>query len=152
MAEELPFKLKVFKSLYGMGLKNFGAMLLAELRKGGPEWMLFVQQLLAGSDYPTRKIALQQLTGRGFLEKHKEKARLMAMLLEFLGKGLGDEKRMVLKFIEQNLSLFPKDDDAFRARVLACQREKDPQLSALADSLLPKIGINMDDRDLYRRA
>jgi hypothetical protein len=152
MAEELPFKLKLFKSLYGVGLKGFGATLLTELKKGGPAWVAFVQQLLEGSDYATRKIAVQQLTGKGFLEKHPQRAQLQMMLLQFLAKGLGDEKRMALKFIDQNLRLFPTDDDNFRSKILALQREKDPQLSALADSLLPKIGINLDDRNLYRRA
>ena len=76
------------------------------------------------------------------------------MLFEFLSSknSLGDERRAALKFVEQNLRLFPTDDDAFRSRIMALQRERDPQLAAAAEALLPKIGVNLDDRDMYRRA
>ncbi len=152
MAEELPFKLKLFKSLYGMGLKNFGPTLLTELKQGGPEWTLFVQNLLEGSDFATRKVALQQIMKKGFIEKSKDRQRYLQMLYTVLQKGLSDEKRTTLKFVEQNLSLFPKDDDAFRSKVMALQRDKDPQLASAAEALLPKLGINMNDRELYRRS
>ena len=151
MADELTFKLKVLKGLYGMGLKNFGPTLLTELKKGGPEWTLFVQTLLQGEDWASRKVALQQLTSKGFLEKNKDRERYLQMIYAILQKGLGEEKRVALKFVDQNLALFPREDDAFRSKILALQREKDPQLSAAADALLPKLGINMNDRELYRR-
>lgn len=152
MPEELTFKHKVLKSLYGMGLKNFGPTLISELRKGGPEWQAFVQTLLDGNDFASRKIALQQLCSKSFLERHKQKEMLIHLLLEFLAKGLGEEKKQALKFIEQNLAMFPTDDDTFRAKILALQREKDPGLSSMAQALLPKIGVDMDDRELYRRS
>jgi len=153
MADEMTFKLKIMKTLYGLGLKGMGDTLLAELRRGGPEWIAFVQELIQGEDYPRRKAALKQLTAKGFVEKSKQKAQLINMLLEFLSskKALGEEKKTTLKFVEQNLPLFPADDDGFRGRILSLQRETDVALSQAAGALLPKLGINMDDRELYRR-
>lgn len=153
MADELTFKLKIMKSLYGMGMKGMGDTLLTELRRGGPEWMGFVQALIEGEDYPRRKTALKQLTTKGVIEKSKQKAQLLNMLLEFLSskKAISEEKKAALKFVEQNLGLFPADDDGFRGKILQLQRETDVALSSAASALLPKLGINMDDRELYRR-
>ena len=109
----------------------------AELKKGGPEWMVFVQTLLEGNDAAARKVALQQLTARGFIEKSREKSRLIDIILKFLQKGSSDEKRAALKFVSDNLALFPKDDDTFRSKILALQRERDMQLSNAATALLP---------------
>jgi hypothetical protein len=151
MAEQLTFKQKMLKTLYGMGMKNFGPSLLGELKKGGLEWQSFVHQLLEGNDYPTRKIVVKQLTSRAFVERSPQKAKLIALMMDFLGKGLGDEKREIVKFIDQNLQLFPREDDGLRSKIMALQREKDIQLSAAADALLPKLGVNMDDPEMYRR-
>src|SRR5688572_26326363 len=106
MAEALTFKHKVLKGLYGMGMKNFGPTLLSELKKGSPEWTVFVQNLMQGEDYASRKVALQQLTTKGFIEKAKNRETYLSMIFTVLQKGLGEEKRVTLKFVEQNLGLF----------------------------------------------
>ena len=153
MAEELSFKLKIAKTLYGMGFKGQGETLLAELKKGGPEWQNFVNELLSGEDYPRRKMALKQLTGRNLIARSKYKDQLIAMLLEFLTSknAIADEKVVALKFVEKNLEMLPTEDDGFRGKIMALQRETDPKLSQLAGALLPKIGVDLDDREIYRR-
>ena len=99
-----------------------------------------------------REFNFNKLLRKGFIEKSRDREKFLSMLYTILQKGLGDEKRVALKFVEQNLSLFPKDDDTFRSKVMALQRDKDPQLAAAAEALLPKLGINMNDRELYRRS
>ena len=44
----LTFKQKVMKTLYGLGLKNFGPELLNDLKRGSPEWFEVVDGLLEG--------------------------------------------------------------------------------------------------------
>jgi len=153
MAEELSLKLKIAKTLYGMGFKGQGETLLTELKKGGPEWQNFVNELLSGDDYPRRKLALKQLTGRNVIARSKYKDQLIAMLLEFLtSKGAtGEEKKVALKYVDKNIEVFPIDDDVFKGKIMALQRETDPQLSSLAAALLPKIGVDLDDREMFRR-
>ena len=153
MAAEPNFKQKILKTLYGIGLKNMGESLLVDLKKGSPPWIDFVQDLLQTTDYPRRKLALKQLTGRGFVERHKQRAQLTNMLLEFLDSkdSIGEEKITAIKFVDKNLQLFSTDDDLFQSKIMSLQRDTDPKLSHLAGELLPKIGVDMDDRDLHRR-
>ena len=152
MAAELTFKDKVFIFLYSkMGLKNFGPQLMAELPKASPAWFDLVDGLLGGEDFTTRKLLIQQLTSKGFIDRSKEKKRLLELVYSYMAKGLNEEKKALLKFVSQNLALFPIQDDAFRSKVLSLTREKDVHLSAAANELLPKIGINMDDRENFRR-
>ena len=150
----MTFKQKIFKFLYGsLGLKNFGAELLGDMKKGSPEWMEFARSLLENNDYPTRKVVLKALTNKNFMAKSKRRDELINLLLEFLSNrhSIADEKKAALKFIDQNLNLFPKDDDYFRGKVMALQRETDMEISSAVEAMLPKIGINLDDRELYRR-
>lgn len=150
---DMSFKQKIFKTLYGMGLKNFGSELLSDMKKGSPAWVEFAQSLLESNDYPTRKIALKQLMSKSMLGRHRSKDQLLTLLLEFLSNthSIADEKKAVLKFIDKNLDILPKEEDFFRGRVLALQRETDVEISSLVEALMPKMGINMDDRSLYRR-
>ena len=132
------YKLKKF--LYGMGLKHFGPEVLADIERGSPDWIEFASGLIEANDLPTRKEMIRQLTAKGTLENSVHKRKLIDLLLEYLDRGHGDEKRTVLRFIGANLKLFPADDDRFQAKIMALSRHKDPKLHGAAGKLMEAMG------------
>ena len=61
---DLTFKQKIMKTLYGLGLKNFGPELLSELKRGSAAWFGIAEGLLDSNDLESRKKVVQQLCNR----------------------------------------------------------------------------------------
>lgn len=138
------------KVLWKLGSKGVAADLVRSLPRGGDEWMGVVEQLFASTDTDTRKIVLDQVLSKGFLERSPKRARLVEILSDVLTNGYGDERRRVLDFVGKNPNLFPVKEDHFLNRIFGLQRSGDPVLANAAEELLPKIGFQQPDRDVYR--
>lgn len=148
MADGFGFAVKKF--LWSLGVKGVAGELVRGLPRGGPEWMAVVEKLFAGIDTDARKLVLDQVLSKGFLERSPQRKRLVEILSDVLTNGYGDERRRVLDFVGQNPQLFPVKEDHFLNRIFGLQRSGDPVLANAAEELLPKIGFQQPDREVYR--
>lgn len=142
--------LSIKKGLVGMGMFQFVPELLQNLPRGGPQWLEVVEKTFASKELEVRKVALDQILAKGFLDRSPARGKLVPLLVEVMVNGYGDERRRLLAFVEQNLKLFPVNDDGFRAKVFALQRSGDHDLANAAEQLLPKLGFEQPNRDLFR--
>jgi hypothetical protein len=68
--------------------------------------------------------------------KRKELLRLMGV---FLTKGILDERRRVVKFIDENISMFNQNDEVIYGPLLTAQRDSDMIISTTAESAVMKL-------------
>ena len=135
---------KIKEFLYRKGMKKYGPEILRSKARGSQEWLAFGLSLLNENDFSTRTTFLKQATTRGFFEKTRAKKKVQEVLFDYLKRGLSDEKRVILTFIEQNIHLFSKEDDRFTAAIFGRQRDPDTVVANQAEAILKKIGFEMD--------
>jgi hypothetical protein len=152
MAATIPFKLKLFRKLYDLGMKGYGPVLIRELPRKTNEWADFAILIFGQpTEDEARKVALKQILTPGFVEKHPARDRLIPLIADLLDGGVGNERRQVIQFVTKRTDLFDTGSDAFQMKVIGLQRSGDPQLADAADALLAKLGIDMRDPELFRQ-
>ncbi|MFN7973243.1 MAG: hypothetical protein U0166_13005 [Acidobacteriota bacterium] len=138
------------KLLYGWGQLQYGIRILSELDPGSPAWWEFVDKLIDSKDQESRSLALDQIREPGFYAGSPDKARVRAMALLYLGKGMADERRTAMQFFVVNRQHFGKDDkDVFGAMFGALQ-STDPQVATPAEELLSGWGYDRDSQQMDR--
>ena len=100
---ELSVKHKIMKFLYGLGLKNFGEELLAELLQGSPEWFEIAESIMETDDIESRAEIINQITAKGYLDRAPQKQRLLELVYAFMRKGSSDERRSIVKSVFQGV-------------------------------------------------
>jgi hypothetical protein len=141
MPQDKPFSLKIKERLYKWGFTKYGTELLRNSQRGSEEWFTLVDDMLSSKDIEGRKLALQQITAKGFFDKFPQRDRLIGLLLDYLKKGMGEEKRTILKFILNNTQFFSKDDDSLTGQLYALQRDRDITIANSSEQVLQKLGF-----------
>jgi hypothetical protein len=141
MPQDKPFSLKIKERLYKWGFTKYGPELLRNYQRGSEDWFTMVDELLETKDIEGRKLALQQITAKGFFEKFPQRDRLTGVLLDYLKKGIGEEKRTILKFVLNNTQFFSKDDDSLTGQLFALQRDRDMAIANASEQILLKLGF-----------
>ena len=70
---------------------------------------------------------------------HQKRKDLLKLMAVFLTKGILDERRRVVQFIDQNVSMFSQNDETIYGPLLTAQRDSDVMISNIAESAVMKI-------------
>ena len=145
MVESLSVKDKILMALYHQGVKGLREQLVAGLPRRTVEWAKLAREVLTDWESEQRAMVIRQLVSPGFVEHHPCGEELVAALQELISDGSGDERRLVVRFVSDNLRLFPVRSDTFQLKVMALTSSPDPLMAVAADDLLEKLGIDLRD-------
>jgi len=140
MNQQVGFGTKVSWFLYqkGMGVAKPEYLLLTKF--ADPKWFDIAETLIKDNNLPGRNLILDQLLKPNNFRSHPKRPQFMRMLGQFLMKGIIDERRRVVKYIDDNSGLFNPSDDEIRGPLITAQRDKDQVTATTAESALEKLG------------
>jgi hypothetical protein len=84
------------------------------------------------------RILDQILTPRR-IKVHPKRKQLLLLLGTFLRKGILDERRRVVQFIDQNIGLFSESDADIYGPLVIAQRDSDTVISTTAESAIQRL-------------
>jgi len=140
MGETLGQKLSWFLYQKGMGVAKPEFLLMVKF--ADPQWFQLAETMIKDNNIEGREMVLQELLQENVLKSHPKRQQIMQMVLRFLSKGILDERREIVKFVDENPEVFAKKD-AFRDQILGAlmtaQRDSDHTIANTAESAYAKV-------------
>lgn len=130
-------KISWFMFQKGMGVAKPEFLLLAKL--GDPDWFKVAETLMKDNNQEGRGIILDQLLQPKIIKSHPKRTQFLRMLGQFLMKGFLDERREVVKFIDEHIDVITMKDDAFYGPLMTAQRDSDTVIALAAESAVLKL-------------
>jgi hypothetical protein len=129
-------KLGYFLYQKGLGVAKPDYLDIAEFASA--DWFRLAEVIMKNKHRDGRHRILDLLLHRR-LRTHPKRKELLKLMGVFLTKGILDERRRVVQFIDQNISMFSQDDDGIYGPLLTAQRDSDVIISNTAESAVMKI-------------
>jgi len=115
---------------------------LSMVKLGDPKWFELAEILIKDNNLEGRDMILDQILQTRNLKNNPKRSQYMQMVLRFLAKGILDERRKIVKFVDNNSELFAQKDqirDSLLAFLLTAQRDSDHSISNTAESAYNKL-------------
>ncbi len=125
--------------LYQKGLSVAKPEFLDIAEFASPEWFQLVETIMKDNHRDGRHRILDLVLTPRRVKVHPKRKQLLQLLGLFLTKGILDERRRVVQFIDQNIGLFSKSDEAIYAPLLTAQRDSDSIISNTAESAISRL-------------
>jgi hypothetical protein len=103
------------------------------------DWFRVAETLMKDNNLEGRQIILDQLLQPKILKSHPKRTPFLRMLGQFLSKGFLDERREVVKFIDEHIDLISTRDEALYGPLMTAQRDSDTVISLAAESAVQKL-------------
>lgn len=138
---EASFGQKISWFLYQKGLSGVAKPDFLNMAKfPDPEWFKIAETLMKDNNLAGRDLALDYLLEKkNFAKSQPKRVQIMRMVGQFLSKGLLDEKRRVVKYIDENASLFAATDDPVFGPLMTAQRDSDTVIALTAETAIRRI-------------
>ena len=134
----------------GMGVAKPDFLFMAKF--GDPQWFQIAQTLIKDNHLEGRSLILDQLLRAQNFRNNPKRPQYLRMLAEFLTKGILDERRRVVKYIDENAGIFMPPEDVIRGPLITAQRDKDTITANTAESALQKMGgVQQEDPKLRKK-
>jgi hypothetical protein len=133
-------KISWFLYQKGMGVAKPEFLLMVKF--ADPEWFKIAETMIKDNNLEGRDMVLQELLQTNVLRAHPKRQQIMQMLLRFLSKGILDERRAIVKFVDENPEVFDKKDalrDQLLGALLTAQRDSDHTIANTAETAYAKV-------------
>jgi hypothetical protein len=129
-------KLGYFLYQKGLGVAKPEYLDVAEF--ASQDWFRLAETVMKDNHRDGRHHILDFLLHRR-IRVHPKRRELLKLMGVFLTKGILDERRRVVKFIDENISLFNQNDEVIYGPLLNAQRDNDTIISNTAESAIAKL-------------
>jgi hypothetical protein len=136
---EVSFGDKISWFLYQKGMGTVRPMFLHLATFADSQWFEVAQTLIKDNHREGRHMILDQVLQPRRFKSHPKRNELLRLLGQFLSKGILDERRRVVQFIDTNPTLFSTTDDPLYGPLLTAQRDSDIMIANTAESALKKL-------------
>jgi hypothetical protein len=123
------------KGLSGVAKPDF----LNMARFPDPQWFKVADTLIKDNNVGGRELTLDYLLEQKNFRPNPKRSQILRMTAFFLSKGLLDERRRVVKYIDDNSALFSSKDDLLFGPLMTAQRDSDTVIAVTAESAVRKI-------------
>lgn len=125
--------------LYQKGLTGAKPEFLDIAEFASPDWFRVVETIMKDNHRDGRHRILDLILTPRRIKVHPRRKQLLQLLGLFLRKGILDERRRVVEFIDQNIGLFSENDDDIYGPLLTAQRDSDTIISNTAESVIQRL-------------
>jgi hypothetical protein len=129
-------KIGYFLYQKGLGVAKPEYLDVAEF--ASQEWFRLAETIMKDNHRDGRHHILDFLLHRR-IRVHPKRKEILRLIGVFLTKGILDERRRVVKFIDENISLFNPNDEGIYGPLLNAQRDSDIIISNTAESVIAKL-------------
>lgn len=125
--------------LYQKGLSVAKPEFLDIAEFASPEWFQVAETIMKDNHRDGRHRILDLVLTPRRVKVHPKRKQLLQLLGLFLTKGILDERRRVVEFIDQNIGLFSENNEAIYGPLLTAQRDSDIIISNTAESVIRRL-------------
>lgn len=125
--------------LYQKGLSVAKPEFLDIAEFASEDWFRLAETIMKDNNRDGRHRILDQILTPRRIKVHPKRKQLLLLLGTFLRKGILDERRRVVQFIDQNIGLFSECDADIYGPLLTAQRDSDTVISNTAESAIQRI-------------
>lgn len=125
--------------LYQKGLSVAKPEFLDDAEFASPDWFQVAEAIMKDNHRDGRHRILDQVLTPRRIKIHPQRKQLLQLLGVFLRKGILDERRRVVQFIDQNIGLFSESDADIYGPLLTAQRDSDTIISNTAESAIQRL-------------
>ncbi len=125
--------------LYQKGLSVARPEFLDVAEFASSDWFRVAETIMKDNDRDGRHRILDQVLTARRITIHPKRKQLLQLLGTFLRKGILDERRRVIQFIDQNIGLFSENDEDIYGPLLTAQRDSDTIISNTAESAIQRL-------------
>lgn len=130
-------KLSYFLYQKGMSAAKPEFLDIAEF--ASPDWFRVAETIMKDNHRDGRHRILDLILTPRRIKVHPKRKQLLLLLGLFLRKGILDERRRVVQFIDQNIGLFSESDDDIYGPLLTAQRDSDIIISNTAELAIQRL-------------
>lgn len=121
----------------GMGVAKPEFLYMAKFAE--PEWFKIAETIIKDNNLEGRQVILDQLLQPKNLQGHPKRPQFLRMLGQFLTKGILDERREIVKFLDEHIELIDIKDDAIYGPLFTAMRDSDIIIANTAESAVQKL-------------
>jgi hypothetical protein len=125
--------------LYQKGLSVAKPEFLDIAEFASENWFRLAETIMKDNNRDGRHRILDQVLTPRRIKVHPKRKQLLILLGTFLRKGILDERRRVVQFIDQNIGLFSERDDDIYGPLVTAQRDSDTVISNTAESAIQRL-------------
>lgn len=125
--------------LYQKGLSVAKPEFLDIAEFASEDWFRLAERIMKDNNRDGRHRILDQVLTPRRIKVHPKRKQLLLLLGTFLRKGILDERRRVVQFIDQNIGLFSERDDDIYGPLVTAQRDSDVVISNTAESAIQRL-------------
>jgi len=125
--------------LYQRGVGAAKPEFLFLTKFGDAEWFKIGEALIKDENIEGRQIVLDHLLDPKVLKSHPKRLQILKMLGLLLRRGLTDERRDIVKFLDQNITVISPKDEAICGPLMIAQRDSDTVIANAAGSAIKKM-------------
>ena len=134
------FGQKISWFLYRKGLSGVAKPDFLNMAKfPDAEWFKIADTLIKDNNVDGRDLVLDFLLQPQNFKNFPKRTQVLRVLGYFISKGILDERRRVVKYIDENAGLFTVKDDPLFGPLMTAQRDSDTVISLSAESAYKKI-------------
>lgn len=136
---EASFGQKIGWFFYQKGLGTPRPDYLFMAKTGDPMWFQVADRLIHENNLQGRRIILDQLLRPQNFRNSPKRNQYLKLAGYFLNKGIIDERRRVVQYIDTNSAFFTETDDVIMGPLITAQRDSDIITASSAEEALLKI-------------
>jgi hypothetical protein len=125
--------------LYQKGLSVAKPEFLDIAEFASDDWFRIVETIMKDNNRDGRHRILDQVLTPRRIKVHPKRKQLLQLIGSFLRKGILDERRRVVQFIDQNIGLFSENDEDIFGPLLTAQRDSDTVISITAELAIQRL-------------
>jgi len=125
--------------LYQKGLSVAKPEFLEIAEFASEDWFRVAETIMKDNNRDGRHRILDQVLTPRRITVHPKRKQLLQLLGTFLRKGILDERRRVVQFIDQNIGLFSENDEDIYGPLLTAQRDSDIVISNTAELAIQRL-------------
>ncbi|MCI0443287.1 hypothetical protein L0152_08730 [bacterium] len=125
--------------LYQKGLSVAKPEFLDIAEFASSDWFRVAETIMKDNHRDGRHRILDQVLTPRRIKIHPKRKQLLQLLGKFLRKGILDERKRVVQFIDQNIGLFSDNDEDIYGPLLIAQRDSDTVISNTAESVIQRL-------------
>lgn len=137
---QFSFMQKVSWFLYQKGIGIARPEFLFMTKFGDQKWFEIAEVLMKDNHLEGRSLILDQLLQMSHFRPNAKRPQYIRLLSQFMSKGILDERRRSVKYIDDNSTLFSPQDEVIRGHLITAMRDKDTITANTAESALEKLG------------
>jgi len=131
---------KVSWFLYQKGIGIARPEFLFITKFGDAKWFEIAEVLIKDNHQEGRALVLDQLLQMSTFRPNPKRPQYIRMLAQFISKGILDERRRAVKYIDDNSNLFSPQDEIIRGHLITAMRDKDTVTANTAELAIEKLG------------